>query len=432
MRGFVIPKRWLISIALVGLLSLIAASYSARWSGAASADTTAGTGGTTAGTEGTTGGTTAPQIPTSIPTIPPTQTPTPVPSVSVLIDCTNFPTQLTLNAGASVSLGLYLVKTGGIVDNDLPAVTYGWSKTDGSLSSTTSRTATYTAPSSGPVTITVLVSQSSVVKCTITITVNVVVAAPAAVATPKPVNPAGPVPVFAKPKTANTDISVVTPAEGGTVTSTSNPKVQITLFPGSVTGYAGVQVQVFDPLTVALPPPTANTFKFGSLVVDIKITDEFGNPLSNFPLGKPAKICLPYTLGDVQSSYGGANTLAIYHYSTVSNSWVQLITEVDYNLGVICAYTSSFSLFAVGLAPAPAAATATPVPAATPTATPTPALTPTPTPAPQPTATPAPSLPPTGDYAPGSGVLAIVALIGLALVTLGILAMRRARKPGST
>jgi hypothetical protein len=313
--------------------------------------------------------------------------------------------------------------------------------TGGTLSSTTSRTATFTAPPSGPVTVTVQVYQGTALTCTIPITVNVVVAPPAGPAEIKLVNPPGPVPVFAKPATPNTDISLVTPAEGGTVTASSNPKVKITLPPGAVTGYAGVQVQVLDPSTAVVPPATANTFKFGSIIVDIKMTDDKGVAQSNVTLLKPATICLPYTVDDVQSSYGGANSLVIYRYSELAKQWVPLLTEVDYLLGVICVKSSNFSLFAVGLNLAPAALatatpTATPTPAPTATATPTrtptptPTQTPTPAPAPQPTATP--SLPPTGDYTPGSGVLAIVALIGLALVALGILAMRRARKPGST
>jgi hypothetical protein len=168
--------------------------------------------------------------------------------------------------------------------------------------------------------------------------------------------------------------------------------------------------------------------------VDIKMTDDKGNPLTGVTLGKAAKICLPFTAADAQGSFGGVNGLAIYRYSETARQWIPLVTTADPVSGLICTNSANFSLFAIGLAPDPVS-TATPT-AVAPTATPTRTATATPpppataTPVPQPTATP--SLPPTGDYAPGSGVLAVVALIGLALVALGILAMRRTRKSGTT
>lgn len=387
MRGSVIQRRWIISVALVGLFSLLLATQTARWSdGSASAQTT-----------------TAPTLPTA--------TPTPIPSDLRLTGCANLPSSLSLNPGVTVSLAVDLLGEGGAVNNDLPGIiTYLWSG-PGSFSSPTTRATLYTSPSSSG-TINLEVHQSGTTFfCTVNIAVNVIVPPVPPPATATPFNPPGPVPTLTT-TAANTNIGGVTPAEGGSVKSTTRPGVEVTVPRGAVTEFSGVQVTIVEPNTA--PAPGANLFRIGSTVVDIKITNSAGTPLPGTRLTVPAEICLPYTPADAAGSYGGPASLQIWRYDESLKNWIPLTSTVDPVAQVVCAMNSQFSLFALGLVPAPAS---TPTVAAQATATPV-----------GPTATPATGLPVTGDFSAGPGLLAVAALAGAAFIGLGVIALRRSRR----
>jgi hypothetical protein len=336
-----------------------------------------------------------------------------------------MPTSLVLQTGQVVQVPVDLINQNGQVNNSMPGITYSWFASGGSISPPTGTgrpVATYTAPSSsGSFTIDLEVKQDGVTICKWDMTApsrktqaNVAVQAPAPTPTPTPpvVNPPGPVPTIV-PQTPGATLSVVTPAQGGTLAPPSIPGLEITVPAGAVNNYAGVQVVPVDLSKVPAPP--AGAFKVGSTVVDIKFTDVNGVAQSATTLGKPAQICIPYTDADLNGAFGGPGGLTIWRYDAVAGVWVPLLTTVDPVKKVLCTNSSNFSLFAVGLAPAPAGT-------ATPTATPTPP--------PAPTATPTPKPPVTGDFSAGSGTLVFVALFGAALVVTGLFAMRRARKTG--
>ncbi|MDP6667790.1 MAG: hypothetical protein QF357_10410 [Dehalococcoidia bacterium] len=82
--------------------------------------------------------------------------------------------------------------------------------------------------------------------------------------------------------------------------------------------------------------------------------------------------------------------------------WVELNSTVNISAGTVCANTSSFSFFALGLAVAVTADDDAP-------GTPT-------------------GLPATGDYTPGVGALILAMLAGIALVGVGVFTARRARR----
>ncbi len=429
MRGSVTPRRWVLLVVMVGLVSVMAAGYSAKWSGSAWAGTT---GGTTVGTGGTTGGDTP--TPTPTPTTTPTPTPTAVLAgpADILASCSAL-SSVVMETGRQELSEPYLYDQNGIARVTMPGITWTVSATGGSVSPASGSgrpSYTYTAPSSaGNFVITLVVKQNGVTKCTTTTTVEVRAPAATAVATPMPVNPAGPVPTIIA-KDIEVELKVITPAEGGTLVSTKIPRVSVTFPPGAVSDYAGVQIKQV-PLSAA---PLGKQFGvlFYGIAVDIKITTKDGVALSSATLDKPVQVCLPW------GTFTGMSSPVIFRYDVEKDQWITLVGEVDWARGVICAYTSHFSYFVVGeeIAPGSTAtptmtptATPTRTPTATPTMTPTPTPTPTRTPTPQPTATAVP--PATGDYSANSGALAGVALLGVVLILVGVIAMRRTRRTDS-
>jgi hypothetical protein len=376
MRGSVVQGRWIISVALVGLISILLATQTANWNVAVSAQTTAST----------------------------------LPVNQQLQGCANLPTSLSLNPGVTVNLAVDLVAQTGSIDNALPEITYEWSSSGGSVSPSNTRTTVFTAPTSGgSFHINLVVRQSGSIVCNVNINVSVVVPPVPPAPTATPVNPPGPVPTLTT-TAPNTNIAGVTPAEGGTVRSTTRPGVEVNVPRGAVSDFAGVQVTVVDPTTA--PAPGANLFRIGSTVVDVKITNSAGTPVPGTKLTVPAEVCLPFTAADASGSFGGPSGLALWRYDDNLKQWVQLTSTFDPVRQVVCARTSQFSLVALGLTPSPLA-TATPVPQAT--ATPV---------GPTPTAKP----PVTGDFAAGPGLLAVVAVAGLAFVGLGLIALRRSKR----
>ena len=112
MLGSAIPKRWIVSLALVGLVSLFMASYASVWTGPASAAGTTTTGG---------------------------ETPTAVPAGSVLSNL-SAPGILNLQTNQAIGLSVSPIDDNGNINLGLPAVTYTWNAgACGTLSDSTSR-----------------------------------------------------------------------------------------------------------------------------------------------------------------------------------------------------------------------------------------------------------------------------------------------------
>jgi len=89
--------------------------------------------------------------------------------------------------------------------------------------------------------------------------------------------------------------------------------------------------------------------------------------------------------------------------------WIPLSSSVDTFNGPVCANTSNFSVFALGLAVAPPVEDEV---------------------VPEPTIVPPPVvvLPVTGDYTPGISALVLAMLAGIALIATGAFTARRARR----
>ncbi len=398
MARSVAPGRWVLLAAVAGLVSVLSASYAARLSGSA---WVSANGGSTVGN-----------------------------ADGAILDACVFTSSVVMQTGQQVDLYMDLLGQGGVIYNSMPGITFFNSASGGTVSPASGSGrpfVTYTAPSSaGAFSIGVVVRQDGVIKCDKT--ANVVVQAPTATATatPRPVNPTGtPVPTIIA-KDPGVELSVVTPADGGTIVSRAVPGVRVFLPPGAVNDHAGVQMKTVNLNSLLRPPP--GSFRFGDTVLDIKITDKHGVALDSARLNIAAEICLPYTAQDEKSARAGVRGMSIHRYNAAAGQWIQLTNTVDAVNRVICAWSANFSYFALGYEIAPGS-TATPTmtptatPTRTPTATPTATPTPTRTPTPQPTATAVP--PATGDYSANSVALAGVALLGVALILVGVIAMRR-------
>jgi len=94
MLGSAIPKRWVVSLALVGLVSLFVASYGAAWTGPASAD-------------GTTGG----------------GTPTPGPVGAILSDL-SAPSFLNLQTGQAIGISVSPIDDNGNINGRWSALSH--------------------------------------------------------------------------------------------------------------------------------------------------------------------------------------------------------------------------------------------------------------------------------------------------------------------
>ncbi len=397
MLGSAIPRRWVVSLALVGLVSLFMASYSAVWASPASAGSD-------------TSGTTAP-APTA--TTPPTG--------NVLTDL-QAPTTLNLLTGQEIEISASPIDDDGNIDLDLPNVSYVWNPGScGSLSSTSSRTTVFTASSSactGTIVVHAVQSAGNIPSDGRSISVNVV--APPPTPEPTPVFTAaddGPL-VFASDDAVNEILSSggtlfsadarganVVPSKSSSVVDPSGNSISI---PAGSLNSGESKVVVVDKISVAdleAPPPpaktgsTSGTFKFGSSVIQISFSD--GGSLAAVSertrLNRPAQVCMSYTPDDVSGAYGGPDGMNIWNYN--GTEWVKLATTVFTNPNRVCAFTSSFSPFALGLEVAPPGG-----------------------------AEAATGLPATGDFSPGVGGLALAIMAGVALVGGGVFTARRARR----
>ncbi len=386
MLGSAIPKRWVVSLALVGLVSLFMASYGAVWTGPASATTT------------TTGGT-------------PVPTGTPVPAGVVLSDLL-APGSLNLQVGQAVGLSVLPIDDNGNVNLSLPAVTYTWNAGScGSLDDSTSRTPTFTASGSAcSGTITVHANQGAGANVPAGgRSINVSVASPPATPVPTAV-PFDPtvIPVIIPTGLSAGDVSVILPSSGGTFVVPQGidlPPIQLDILSGSLDSgaVAAVNIIVVGSADVPPPPPAATegsssgTFTFGSSIIEIQWYDSAGAALDTFQVNRPAEVCVPFTQADIDAASGGPDGLALWRYT--GTEWIQLNSTVNISAGTVCGRTMNFSYFALGLSvPAPDAPSG---------------LT---------------GLPATGDYSPGVGALILAMLAGIALVVTGAFVAHRARR----
>ena len=384
MLGSVIPKRWIVSFALVGLLAVTVSSFSTIWAAPNGA-------GTTVGTTGPTVPTVTP-VPTATATATPVPTATPTGTSAEILYCGRIaPEDATIQSSGSLALQAIPKALDDTENPAMAGVTYVWSATGGTVSPTTGGATAFT-PSSGAssATITVVMSQASVPD--VVRYASVTIRPPAATPEPTsvPVNPPEPTPVLPTPVTG-IEQTVVTPAEGGSLT-TEDGAVSVDIPVGATDVYMGVQVVPVEPTTEDVPPPPL-AFSVGSRVVSIVFTDASGNALTNVVLDRPVQVCVAFTDADAAAADGGVFGLELLRYADPPGEWVALNTTVDPVNKMLCGYTSRFSLFAVGISKATVAEEAI--------------------------------LPATGDYAPSSGLVMSLIGVGVVFVGFGLVALRR-------
>ncbi len=400
MFGSAIPKRWVVSLALVGLVSLFIASYSAVWANPASATT----------------GTTAPAA-----TATPTATPIPTGSILTTLEGENgVPGTISTSVnGDARAFGVTaLNELGGTSLGG--TVTYTWVVSGcGSLDTTTAADVVWT-PGAGACngTLTVHAQQnggSNVPASGLVVNVTVNAIAPQVVIDPATLTD-GPL-AFTSNEALNAVLTTmgqftadvrganVLPSQSAQVTSPSGSSLSISA--GSLDS-GDSKIVVVEKVTLAnlqAPPPaqksgsTSGTFKFGSSAITISFWDNVSaeGVSGKVRLNKPAQVCMPYTQADSDGAYGGTEGLKIWHYD--GTQWVALNTTRFTNPNRVCAWTSSFSPFALGLDVAP--------PVVSDGAT---------------------GLPVTGGYTPGVSTLILALMAGFALVVGGLFTARRARR----
>jgi hypothetical protein len=389
MLGSAIPRRWVVSLALVGLVSLFAASYSAAWANPASATT--GTTGTTAAA---------------------TPTPTPVPADTTLASIEALGTgSITLPPNSSVSFSIIAKNSVGTdISSSAPGLTYAWMVTNscGTFDNATAAAVILTSANAGcSGTIGLQVKQfgANPTNESISLTVN----APAVPVVVVPVSNSAVAAVLP----TGVDSSIVTEikaSDGGSLSVDGGDGKAISLtVPGGSLGdgeAASVSIKLISSGAVPSAPPAATegassgTFKFGSSVVLITWYDKDGSAQDTKKISKPAQVCMSYTPEDIANADGGIDGLGVWRHN--GTDWINLNSNAFTNPNRICAYTQSFSPFALGLdiaAPGAASAVAT-------------------------------GLPATGGYSPSSMTLLLAMFSGFALVGTGVVVARRARRAG--
>jgi len=313
-----------------------------------------------------------------------------------------------------------------------PNVTITFSVSGGG--SIDANTGVYTAPdAAGTATVTVTASQSGTgASATDSVTVTVLAPPPAATPTPEPVNPPGPVPTPPPPDNVGGGTTVITPVEGGTV-STEDGSVSISIKPGSVTEFVAIDVSPIQAASVPEVPAALQMRVNTDGVVDITFKDADGNPIDNFVSNRAITVTVRFTDAEAADA-GGANNLVIMKYDENVGAWSKLTTTVDLFNKTLSSQVKTFSLFAVGIPgvlvqPQPTATATATATVAQPTATAT-VVQPTATAtvaAGLPTATPRTDvvLPATGDVAPGAGAIMGFIVLGLLFVTSGVAIVRR-------
>lgn len=380
MLGSAIPRRWAFSIALVGLVTLFAVSYSAVWSDTASADS-----------QGPGGGTGNSVF---------------LEDSQILESAETLPQGLVLQPNQQVQLTLEPINLEGDVDNTMPGLNYQWSIIGGSgisiVAGSNAQTAIIQASSAGSGTVEGRITQVQESQDWIVIreaTISVSNPGPTPTPSAPPTDPGTP------PSSINNAQGVVRPSASILVSSNgvesgSSAEGQalrtvpaVLVRPGSVNNFFGISVESIDPSTL---PAMPSNFERGSSAASITFYDVSGNPQTNFRLLRSAQICLPTNSSDRAN---GASNVRVMRYNSSVGQWVPLTTTLNIITGQACANSSNFSDFAIGVQQLP----------------PTPGD---------------PSdggLPATGGWSPSSGMLLFAGLLGLALVGGGAVSMRRAR-----
>ncbi len=378
MLGSAIPRRWAFSIALVGLVTIFAVSYSAVWSSTAYADTQGefGTGNTTL---------------------------SPFSDSEQLDDVGTLPTGLNLSAGTQINVSAELFDATGAMNNNLDSsVTYHWTNVSGGVAvvaGSTARTAVLQANSSGTAKVRVeQVRNNKTVFFEREITITVVAPAPTSTPAPAPTNPGTP------PSSIPNSQAVVAPESSSLVSSSGSEtgsgaentafrdRAVIYIRSGSVSGFFGVQVNEVNPSSL---PPLPSNFNLGSSAVDIVFVDDNGNAQQSFRLLRSAQVCLPTNSSDLANGFANVVVLRL---DSNTNQWVPLTTTYNHITGQACASSSVYSNFAVGVQQIPA--------------------------------TPGPGdsgLPATGGWSPTNGMLALIGLLGVAFAGAGFVTLRRAK-----
>lgn len=416
MLGSAISKRWVVSLALVGLVSLFMASFSAVWANPASATT----------------GTTAPADTA-------TPTPTEVPANDTIAGMwfgqgpPNASTTFSDVNGPSPDLALSSAAVGGSADSRLwfAAVNSDRSWIDqapaASFNATSSNSGCVAISGLGffgsnsgigvfdvsavaagcNATITVYFMQgSNTIQDDFVVTVNALPST--AVPTVVPVEPvATPVP----PSGVTGDaVKTISPVTGGKLeVDTTIGKIELDVPAGALGSGEGASVSV-EPVnnTGTLPPPpppategsSSGTFKFGSSVIQITWYDDKGDAEDTKTLNRSAQVCMTATQADVDNAHGGESGLGVWRHN--GTEWVKLNSSVVNNgdgTWKVCAYTSRFSPFALGLEVEPPA-----------------------------TSEAGTGLPATGGYSPNGLTILMAMAAGFALVGTGVVTARRARR----
>lgn len=380
MLGSAIPRRWAVSIALVGLVSIFAVSYAAVWSNPASAADTTGTTGTGAGNGD------------------------PLTPAESLADADKLPTNLVLQVGQQITVPLNLLDMNGAPQDSFPTTTIDWTIVSGSgitlQSPTDQRSIVLNANSVGTTTIRgealqIQELQEFVVGREMTITVTSAVATSTPV--PAPTNP-GPVPSSIPNATGvvapeGSILISTTGVESGNVVESQALRDRPAVFVrvGSVNNFFGINVNSVDPSTL---PAMPENFDPGSSAADISFVDAAGSAQTNFRLLKSARICLPTNSSDRAN---GTQNIHVFRYNSSVSQWVQLNTTYNFITQQACANSSNFSNFATGIQKL----AATPLPDG--------------------------NLPATGGWSPGAGLLVFAGILGFVLLGGGAVTMRRAR-----
>ncbi len=362
------PRRWLIAIVFASIVALTAGSFTDVWAASNGADT---------------GGT----LPAELTTVE-----LDVTSITVSSGSTRTFTAVGLDLNGDVVSGVTFVFSidsgGGSIDPD---------------------TGRFTAPT-GPVAaviVRVRATQGSFADET-TATVTVKTPPPTPVPTAVPVNPPGDIPPPPPPSTPGGVSEVITPEDGGTVTlettgTAEEPgrEITITVPSSAVDGFVALDVAPVSALSVP-PVPAALRVRVSGTVIALTFTDIDGNPIDNFVANRAVTITMSYTQADADDA-GGAQNLVIMKFDEVTADWVALPTTVNLAAMTISASVKTFSLFGVGIPEVEEPASLDP------TATPEPSV----------------SLPATGDVAPGNNAVIAFIVIGVLLMSGGVIAIRR-------
>ncbi len=376
MLGSRLPKRWIASLALVGLVVGVLTLYpgnSTVWA--------AECGGTT-----------------------PTGS---IPTTNKLTSVRIEPDAVSLNAGQSIRLDAIAgCGAAGNESKNLINTTYSWSAAAGhTLSATTGQNVVVTAgSSSGAITVTATQNGGGG-PFSGTRTVTIVVSSTDPVVEPTPVDPSGDEPTLPAAASGTTQV-LVSSTKGGAVAA-ADAKSRVSVPIGGVQNqYVGVTI-ADSGVSVAKP----EGFTALGNVIQISTIDTAGAVLAGFTYQKPIDVCFSYSASDYDAAHGGV--LAVFKQASAEENAINLGGEANPATSEVCAKTNSTSLFFLAAADTPPAL----IPA-----------TPTPVPTPVVVVEEVIILPATGDVAAGNGLLFGLIAGGLALIGAGFYAVKRSNR----